>query len=184
MMKERNLNDICWDIGIVIVSVAVLIFQYQLYAQEAIKEGLTIFASLAILVSGMDLLRCMKKGHTKEKKIQRIGEIRRLLLLDEEERPIKTWEMAGKVALVIGKRNQQEPVDVDLSDCAYSDLIEEQHAVLNYCKGDWFVEDLSLQNGIRVKKVEDGQCYQVMKRPCKVCAGDIIYIANTKLLLS
>ena len=40
------------------------------------------------------------------------------------------------------------------------------------------------QNGVKVGKVEDGECYRVIHRPCKVVAGDVLYIANTKLLLT
>ena len=42
----------------------------------------------------------------------------------------------------------------------------------------------NIENGVQVKKVEDGGCYKVLNRPCRVTPGDIIYIANTRLLLS
>ena len=48
----------------------------------------------------------------------------------------------------------------------------------------WYVEDLESHNGVKVKKVEDGECYRVLHRPCRVTAGDILYIANTTLLLT
>lgn len=109
--------------------------------------------------------------------------IERLILLDEQDQPVRSWDMAGRTALIIGKKGAEE-VDVDLADCAYSCFIDYQHAVLNFSLDCWYVEDLASQNGIKVKKVEDGQRYKVMERPCRVTAGDILYIANTKLLLS
>ena len=33
------------------------------------------------------------------------------------------------------------------------------------------MEDLGSQNGVKVGKVEDGECYRVIHRPCKVVAG-------------
>lgn len=75
-------------------------------------------------------------------------------------------------------------LDIDLSDCEYSSFIDFQHAVLNFCLDQWYVEDLGSQNGVKVGKVEDGECYRVIHRPCKVVAGDVLYIANTKLLLT
>jgi len=111
--------------------------------------------------------------------------IRELILLDENEKPVKAWDLAGKVSLLIGRDNEQEPVDVDLNECEYSALIDYQHAVLNYCMDAWFIEDLNSQNGIRIRKVDDGLCYKVMKsRPCRLMPGDMIYIANTKLLIT
>lgn len=111
--------------------------------------------------------------------------VRELILLDENDKPIKSWDLAGRVSLLIGRDNLEEPVDVDLEECEYSALIDYQHAVLNYCMDAWFVEDLNSQNGIRVRKIDDGLCYKIMKnRPCRLMPGDILYIANTKLLIT
>ncbi len=111
--------------------------------------------------------------------------IRELILLDENEKPVKAWDLAGKVSLLIGRDCPDEQVDVDLEECEYSALIDYQHAVLNYCMDTWFIEDLNSQNGIRIRKVDDGVCYKIMKnRPCRLMPGDMIYIANTKLLIT
>lgn len=110
--------------------------------------------------------------------------IQRLLLLDESGKPIKSWDLQGKVSLIIGKAGQNQELDIDLSDCEYSSFIDFQHAVLNFCLDQWYVEDLGSQNGVKVRKVEDGECYKVIHRPCRVMAGDVLYIANTKLLLT
>ena len=105
-------------------------------------------------------------------------------LLDEEGKPIKSWDLQGKISLIIGKAGRDQELDIDLSDCEYSSFIDFQHAVLNFCLDQWYVEDLGSQNGVKVGKVEDGECYRVIHRPCKVVAGDVLYIANTKLLLT
>lgn len=108
-----------------------------------------------------------------------------LALLSEEDRPVRSWNLTGKTAVIIGRAYKDMDVDIDLSDCEYSALINVQHAVMNYCLDSWYLEDLGSQNGIQIKKVEDGKCYQVAaSRPCKVSAGDVIYIAKTKLLFT
>lgn len=89
-----------------------------------------------------------------------------------------------RISLIIGKADRSQEPDIDLSDCEYSSFIYFQHAVLNFTLDQWYIEDLESQNGVKVKKVEDGECYRVLHRPCKVAAGDILYIANTKLLLT
>ena len=113
-----------------------------------------------------------------------VREIDRLILLDEQDKPVKSWDMAGRVSMVIGREGGEEEIDVDLEDCAFSSFIDFQHAVLNFCLDQWYVEDLGSQNGVKVRKAEDGECYKVMGRPCRIQAGDVLYIANTKLLLS
>jgi hypothetical protein len=107
-----------------------------------------------------------------------------LVLLDERDKPLKSWDLAGRTALIIGKKNDNEDVDVDLTECEYNTFIDELHGVLNYCLDSWYLEDLGSKNGIKIKKVEDGGCYKVTNRPCKVSAGDVIYVANTRLLLT
>ena len=110
--------------------------------------------------------------------------IQRLILLDEQGKPVKSWNLEGKTSLIIGKAGRNQELDVDLSDCEYSSFIDFQHAVLNFCMDQWYVEDLESHNGVKIKKVEDGECYRVIHRPCKVTAGDVLYIASTKLLLT
>ena len=110
--------------------------------------------------------------------------VQRLVLLDEQGKPIKSWDLQGRISLIIGKSGQNQELDVDLGDCEYSGFIDFQHAVLNFSLDQWYVEDLESQNGVKIKKVEDGECYRVIHRPCKVTAGDVLYIANTRLLLT
>lgn len=110
--------------------------------------------------------------------------VQKLVLLDGQDRPVKSWDMQGRISLVIGKSDQSQEPDIDLLDCEYSSFIDFQHAVLNFTLDQWYVEDLESQNGVKIRKVEDGECYRVIHRPCKVAAGDILYIANTKLLLT
>lgn len=110
--------------------------------------------------------------------------IQKLILLDAQGKPVKSWSLDGRTSLIIGKAGQNQELDVDLSDCEYSSFIDFQHAVLNFSMDQWYVEDLESHNGVKVGKVEDGECYRVLHRPCKVTAGDVLYIANTKLLLT
>lgn len=144
-----------------------------------------------VIVIGMaaaiyDLFRLSGSKNTEEimPEAERIQGIQRLILLDEEGKPIKSWDLQGKISLIIGKAGRDQELDIDLSDCEYSSFIDFQHAVLNFCLDQWYVEDLGSQNGVKVGKVEDGECYRVIHRPCKVVAGDVLYIANTKLLLT
>ncbi|WP_124068052.1 FHA domain-containing protein [Clostridium sp. E02] len=112
------------------------------------------------------------------------GKPSQLILLNEQEKPIKSWDLAGKTALIIGKNSEEEVIDVDLDECEYSTFIDPQHAALNFCLDVWYLEDLGSQNGVKIKKVEDGACYIVSNRPCRLSVGDIIYIANTHLLFT
>lgn len=182
---KKMINDVLIMILSVILMICTYYYLYPGYIQW------TLFISLGVLLIFIvvDFLSCFRKmrniklpGKFGTKECRFVHEI---ILLDEQNRPIKSWNLTDKVAMLIGKENEQEPIDIDLSDCEYSALIDSQHAVLNFCKNAWYIEDLYSQNGLRIQKAEDGICYHVAKnRPCLLLAGDIVYIAKTKLLIT
>ena len=99
---------------------------------------------------------------------------------------IKTVELVieDKTSLLIGKNTKDEKVNIDLNSSIYSNLVDDKHAVLNYAAGKWFVEDLSSEYGVRIKKRDDDIIYRLVNdTPCEIKCGDILYIAKIKLLL-
>lgn len=110
--------------------------------------------------------------------------ITKVLLLNEENKTINEWDILGKISVVIGKGTKLQPVDIDLNNSIYSPLIDDTHAVLNYAEGSWYVEDLSIDKGVSIQKVENNERYNIVKgSPCTLQKGDIIYISKVKLLL-
>lgn len=192
-METNRKGETIADIVILVCSIVSGICIYRMEWDKKWSFVLFLLIAMFIIVAFIDLY-CLWKGDKKDKKVKKQKEqakkavkfagIERLILLDEKEKPIKSWDMIGRTALVIGKTGSEEEVDVDLIDCEYSSFIDFQHATLNFCLDNWYVEDLESHNGVRIRKVEDGQCYKIMGRPCRVSAGDILYIANTRLLLS
>ncbi len=148
---------------------------------------ITVFVGIALL----GFIDVMWQGRHAAKPVKRasvkkpFGDISQVILLDEFERPIKSWSLSGKTSLMIGRENKYENVDIDLEECEYSALIDFQHAVLNYCMEQWYIEDLYSKNGIRIRKTEDSVCYRIAKdKPCRLSRGDVILVANTKLLFT
>lgn len=174
--------------GVIVLCSAALAVYTAVWQDGAWKWPLFLILMIVALLALNDLIdRFVPRNKEKKYGLEddMDGAVRELILLDENEKPVKSWDMAGKVAMLIGRDNSEEPVDVDLEECEYSSLIDYQHAVLNYCMDSWYIEDLNSHNGIRIRKVTDGVCYRVMKnRPCRLMPGDMIYIANTKLLIT
>lgn len=175
------------DLGIMLCSAALAV--YVAVWQESMWKWVWFVLLMVVSIAALNDLIDRFTPRKREKKYGQSKEldeaIRELILLDENEKPVKAWDLEGRVSMLIGRDNPKEPVDVDLDECEYSALIDEQHAVLNYCMDAWYVEDLNSRNGIRIRKVDDGLCYRVMKnRPCRLMPGDMIYIANTKLLIT
>lgn len=110
----------------------------------------------------------------------------KLILKNDEGRNVKVWDIENKTALLIGKSGREEDneVDIDLAESEYAVLISKQHAVLNFSSGSWYIEDIGSTNGSGLKSSDANEKVLLETgRPYPINAGDIIYIANTKILV-
>lgn len=136
-----------------------------------------------ILISIVSYVIYVLNEERKKEKISKQG-ITKVSLLNEENKVIDEWSLIGQVSVVIGKSTFEEKVYIDLNNSVYSPLIDDNHAVLNYAEGNWYVEDISSDKVVAIKKAEDNRKYNVVKgSPCTIKRGDIIYISKVKLLL-
>lgn len=148
------------------------------------KQMYILVLSGLILVCLIDFIRKSFKSSRYSNMKENNTVVNELLLVDDHDIAVKRWDLKGKVSLIIGRSNGEEVIDIDLSDSEYEGFVDVQHALLNYAAGSWYIEDLYSINGIRIRKQQDGVCYRLSKnRPCRLESGDIIMIANTRLLL-
>lgn len=160
-------------------------FVYDQVESGNYQQLLLIVLGGIAIVSFADMIFVKGERYLEKPRNKREPGITELVLLNVDGHAIKSWLLSGKTSLLIGKENNLENVDVDLEECEYSALVDSLHATLNYCLDHWYVEDLHSKNGVRVQMAKDGVCYKVSKnRPCKLSAGDVILIANTKLLIT
>lgn len=118
-----------------------------------------------------------KEQHERNKK-----KATKVVLINEEGRPLMDWSLERKTSLIIGKSAEGEQVDIDLTDSAVAQMISKQHAVLNYTEKGWYVDDIDSKNGTRVKKLMQNSIMDVkLVGAIEVEPGDIIYIASTML---
>lgn len=186
-MSRKKVKTIC-DGAILLFASFLAVSAWRQGKEAEPFQDLVIAAAICAGIAAIDLIH-QSKGKSPEepvgtKKPSDWHAIQELVLLDEQNKPVKSWVMAGRTSLVIGRKHDDEEVEVDLEGCEFSTFVDFQHAALNYCLDQWYLEDLGSSNGTRVQKSEDGICYKATNRPCRVMAGDIIYIANTRLLLT
>ena len=191
MEKSRKIKIAADVIMLFCGLILFIILRYGLWDKEkSIMVEIGLFLCMVVILADLSIQFLIKAKISLSRTLEETGNIKtgmgieRLILLDEQNKPVKSWDMTGRTAMLIGRSGGEEDVDVDLEDCTYSSFIDFLHAVLNFAQDEWYVEDLGSQNGIKIRKVVDGECYKVMGRPCRVEAGDILYIANTRLLLS
>ena len=110
--------------------------------------------------------------------------ISRFILLSPDGEKEKEWHSGSSMSFLIGKGTVLNPVDIELGDSQYGDLISNEHAVLNFMDGIWYLEDLGSINGVGIRK--KGEEYTLRLKPLtsyKVDEGDTIYISKAKILV-
>ena len=139
---------------------------------------------LAIGFGIAGFIKLYDRLHKVEEVIKAESNINSIELVNEENEIIKRWDIKDKISFIIAKNTIDNNVLVDLNTSIYSKLIEDNHAVLNYAAGNWYIEDLSRESEVCIQKIEDSKKYKIVKdTPCIVKKGDIIFIAKVKLLL-
>ena len=100
------------DAGIVLCAAALAVY-VAVEMTDLWKWPLFIFL-MALSVFALNNLIDQFTPHEQEQKYGNTEGtdygVRELILLDENEKPVKAWNLAGRVSLLIGRDNPQEPV--------------------------------------------------------------------------
>jgi len=162
-------------VGIILTLIGVLI--YTTIESQEIKTILITGLVIIGIIFFIKIVEGIDKPYD-------ANSIKSIVLVNEDNQIIKEWNLSEKVSMIIGKSNKENKVDIDLSESIYSNLIDYEHAVLNYAGGEWYIEDLCSVNGISIEKKEDNIVYKVAKySPCTIKKGDILFVGKIKLLL-
>jgi hypothetical protein len=186
--EENNLNynsKLLTSLQLINVFIGVLSALICVVAYITIESiyirGIIIVAAIGL--GTVCFVNFYKRFH-KEEIIEDKSNISRIELVNEENEIIRTWDIGERVSFIIGKNGKSNDVFVDLSCSIYSKFIEDNHAVLNFASGTWYIEDLSEESGISIQKADDDIKYRIVKdAPCELKRGDILYISKVKLLL-
>lgn len=166
----------------VFIGIIITIIFGIIYINIESKENRIGFLSLLVIAGVISLVYLYTSMH--KENIEDSDIIGTIELINEDNEVVKKWIVKDKISFLIGKNNKENDVFVDLNSSIYSSLIEDNHAVLNYAVGKWYIEDLSVDSRVCIQKIEDGKKYRVVKNtPCSVKKGDIIFISKVKLLL-
>ncbi|MFF2157706.1 FHA domain-containing protein [Paenibacillus chitinolyticus] len=165
------------DVLIAGLAAAVLIYVYFINTDNTLKMFVSLLMALGLSVLGFVYYRMPVEKPEREA-------IAKLVLLNEDGESVKEWYIQGETSLLIGKSSGQNEVDIDLADTEYASLIQSEHAVLNRSGREWFIEDVDSESGVGIQKSgRSPRDKQEVEEPHKLDVGDIVYIANTRLLV-
>lgn len=169
------------DLVIVVTAIVFSVLAYFYIEEEQGRNLYCVsFAGIAVVFS---ILAWRTRTPKKTKTYPR-GKVNELVLLSEENTELASWNLYGKISLVIGRDIGENHVDVNLNHVTYASMIDMEHAVLNYSDGNWYIEDIGSKNGLSIQKIQDGRKYRLSAdQPCLLDKGDIIYVGLTRLLI-
>lgn len=179
MKNKKNI-----DLAIAVLCALIIIVAMYGIGDDEGGVLIVLFATIGFVIFLYSYLTAVAKtrSYSKDAPEYEDASIIELLLLNEEDQPIASWDMFGKAALVIGRDVKENHVDINLSQSVYASLIDIEHAVLNYADNGWYIEDLGSQNGVVLQKAADGRKYKLSAdQPCRLGKGDVIIIGLTKL---
>ena len=172
-MNKRFVLDVSGIITAILCAVIVGFFGRGL-------KGGYIFYMFSFLISGSLIYFAVKDFSFKKEKIQDTF-LSELVLLREGDTAVKTWSILGKNSIVIGKKNSEEEIDIDLSGTHFAGTVSEVHAVLNYVEGSWYIEDMQSKNGTQIKGFLEDKLYNIKDGQSKLSKKDYIFIGLNKL---
>ncbi|GIP59767.1 FHA domain-containing protein [Paenibacillus sp. FSL W8-0186] len=142
--------------------------------QMSIVAGAAVIASVVIWTGG--------RPHAKPSLAREA--VTKIVLLDDDGERVKEWYVKGETSVLIGKNTQSGEVDIDLSDSEYASLVSSEHAVLNRVGDQWFIEDAESHSGTGIRKAGRSDAKRlIVEEPVEIGPGDLIFIANTRLLV-
>ena len=166
-----------------IISVLFMLTIYESEFDFAVKILLTVLGVGVFLHSAWILYNSKSDRKISKTEIKKI--VSKISLIDKTGEIIFSWELYGKISMIIGKDIGENFVDIDLSRSPYAAMVDVEHAVLNYSDGSWYIEDLDSKNGVAIKKVGQKKSYKLSAtEPCKLDFGDIIFIGNCQLRIA
>lgn len=185
-MKGKKVEKYIVRLTSMVFFAGTTLFIYSIFAlplERTDRTGWKICILIALFVYLCLYLRFLSFQEKKEapKKHKYISS---LALVGNDRQILKEWNIYGKTGLLIGKSKGEYQADIDLSATADAAFISNQHALLNYCYGHWYVEDAGSTNGLEIKKANQDTSFRLTERkPLRLDLGDIIRINETTLLL-
>ena len=174
-MNKKRIASVIVNISIFICA-AVCLYFLLIYVEPGIWRWAFMGAIVLVVLSVVLYeINCRKRAGKKVK--TRRPSISTLILLGEDDRPIRVWDLTGKVGLLIGKSADEYQVDIDLSDTDYHTYIDPEHALLNYNESGWWLQDTSSRNGLSILRKGE-ELMPGYDAPARLQPGDVILIAK------
>ena len=174
-MNRKLRAPIILDISIAVCTALCLHLLYNFMEPGSMRRLITGAVLLPLIV--LIIFEAIYWNRPNRQYKERSDVISTLILLGEDGRPIRIWDLTGKVGLLIGKSSDEYQVDIDLAETDYHAFIDPEHAILNYQESGWWLQDTSSRNGVSIVR-KGNELLLGSYAPAKLEPGDVICIAH------
>jgi len=109
-------------------------------------------------------------------------DITKITLLSNANAFEKEFVLGKRVSVLIGKSSEAY---INLEDLEKNHLIANEHAVMNRVRNIWFIERLSDEYSVGLRRVNNQCVYKLKTGVCyRLYANDVLYIANKRLFIT
>ena len=115
--------------------------------------------------------------------IQKKNNINNLIIKDENGYDLEKIKI-DKNSYIIGKKNKQNNVDIDLNSYKNSEMISRVHFSITKNENNWLITDLGSKNGTSLIKIDKRKIKLKEFIAEKLVVGDIIEIFNFQILVN
>lgn len=174
-MNTKQKAAVILDILILATAVVCAALTYTYLENVLVKAALYILCF--VLVAGVLALEGFFHRPFGKQKSSVQSAPTSLVLLNEQDRALRVWQLAGQVSLLVGKSRDEVQADVDLRSTEWNEAIDPAHLALNYVEGGWWAEDLSSRNGSAITR-EGRDIVLSPGWPVQLKTDDVILLAG------
>ena len=117
----------------------------------------------------------------KNKEIVKTSPFCSFVIVNKSGKKIREVFLEDKKSFFLVKKNGKELICIETGQ---TDFREPIYAVFNLFEGNWYIENVSEQYPIGIRRGEEAVIYRLKNNmPYRLCPSDIIYMDSTKILI-
>ena len=180
--KERIIAISSGALAIFFSFCAIRFLFLRLYPESNLRSAYDMFILIAVICAftacGV-LIHVLIEIYRQNNELPKI--ITKITLLSDSNSTEKLFLLSGKESALIGKGDEAY---IDLENADKSHLISYEHAILNQVDDNWFLECVSEEYEVGLKRSNNQYVYKLKPGICyKLFVNDVLYIAGERLLV-